>query len=100
MIITLFTIWNKAVAKILKLWDIKKVKDDLISKGEVASLSIDTSKTVTTPFVDRETKLLFTVEKDESSTHTYDYSDGTLRKDYLANQYIQVFIPLCGKENA
>ena len=76
--------WNKAGAKLLKLWDVRKVKDDLTSEGEVASLQIDTSKTVTTPFVDRESKLLFTVGKGEASTHTYDYSDGTLKKGLVA----------------
>ena len=76
--------WNKAGSKFLKLWDVRKVKDDLSSEGEVASLQIDTSKTVTTPFVDRESKLLFTVGKGEASTHTYDFSDGTLRKGLAA----------------
>ena len=76
--------WNKAGAKLLKLWDVRKVKDDLSSEGEVTSLQVDTSKTVTTPFVDRESKLLFTVGKGEASTHTYDYSDGTLRKGLVA----------------
>ena len=76
--------WNKAGAKLLKLWDVRKVKDDLTSEGEYASLQIDTSKTVTTPFVDRESKLLFTVGKGEASTHTYDYSDGTLKKGLVA----------------
>ena len=76
--------WNKAGAKLLKLWDVRKVKDDLTSEGEYASLQIDTSKTVTTPFVDRESKLLFTVGKGEASTHAYDYSDGTLKKGLVA----------------
>ena len=70
--------WNKSGAKLLKLWDVRKVKDDLSSEGEVASLQVDTSKTVTTPYVDRESKLLYTVGKGEASTHTYDYSEGTL----------------------
>ena len=76
--------WNKAGAKLLKLWDVRKVKDDLSSEGELTSLQIDTSKTVTTPFVDRESKLLYTVGKGEASTHTYDYSEGTLKKGLVA----------------
>ena len=76
--------WNKAGAKFLKLWDVRKVKEDLSSEGEVTSVQIDTSKTVTTPFVDRESKLLFTVGKGEASTHTYDYSEGTLKKGLVA----------------
>ena len=76
--------WNKAGAKLLKLWDVRKVKEDLTSEGEVTSLQIDTSKTVTTPFVDKESKLLFNVGKGEASTHTYDFSDGTLKKGLVA----------------
>ena len=76
--------WNKAGAKMLKLWDVRKVKDDLSSEGEVTSLQVDTSKTVTVPFVDRESKLLFTVGKGEASTHTYDFSEGTLKKGLVA----------------
>ena len=76
--------WNKAGAKLLRLWDVRKVNEDLTSSGEVNSVQIDTSKTVTTPYVDRESKLLFTVGKGEASTHTYDYSDGTLRKGLIA----------------
>ena len=52
--------WNKTGAKILKLWDVRKVKEDLSSEGEVTSIQIDTSKTVTTPYVDRESKLVYT----------------------------------------
>ena len=76
--------WNKSGAKLLKLWDVRKVKEDLSSEGEVTSLQIDTSKTVTTPFVDKESKLLYTVGKGEASTHTYDYSEGTLKKGLVA----------------
>ena len=76
--------WNKAGTKLLKLWDVRKVKEDLSSEGEVTSVQVDTSKTVTTPFVDKESKLLFTVGKGEASTHTYDFSEGTLKKGLVA----------------
>jgi len=74
------TSWNKAGAKLLKLWDIRKVKDDLSSEGEVTSVQIDTSKTVSTPFVDRDSKLLYSVGKGEASIHIYDYSSGAFIK--------------------
>ncbi len=74
------TSWNKAGAKILKLWDVRKVKEDLTSEGELTALQIDTSKTVTTPFVDRESKLLYCIGKGEAGIHIFDYSDGTFRK--------------------
>ena len=74
------TSWNKTGAKMLRLWDIRKVKEDLSSEGEVTGVQIDTSKTVSTPFVDRDSKLLYSVGKGEASIHVYDYSDGTFRK--------------------
>ena len=74
------TSWNKAGGKLLKLWDVRKVKDDLTSEGEVTSVQIDTSKTVSTPFVDRDSKLLYSVGKGEASIHIYDYSSGTFIK--------------------
>ena len=74
------TSWNKTGSKMLRLWDIRKVKEDLTSEGEVTGVQIDTSKTVSTPFVDRESKLLYSVGKGEASIHIYDYEDGTFRK--------------------
>ena len=72
--------WNKTGAKILKLWDVRKVKEDLSSEGEVFSIQIDTSKTVTTPFADKESKLIYCVGKGEASTHVFDYNEGKFVK--------------------
>ena len=73
------TSWNKAGMKMLKLWDLRKVNEDLTS-SEVTSVQIDTSKTVTTPYVDRESKLVYTIGKGEANIHYYDYSEGTFKK--------------------
>ena len=62
----------------------RKVKDDCSSEGEVTMLQIDTSKTVTTPFVDRESKLLFTFGKGEARTDTFDWSEGVFKKGLSA----------------
>ena len=72
--------WNKTGAKILKLWDVRKVKEDLSSEGEVFSIQVDTSKTVTTPFADKESKLIYCVGKGEASTHVFDYNEGKFVK--------------------
>jgi hypothetical protein len=64
----------------MRLWDIRKVKDDLTSEGEVMSVKIDSSTTVTTPFVDKESKLIFTIAKGEAVIRTYDYSLGSFVK--------------------
>ena len=81
------TSWNKAGMKMLKLWDIRKVNEDLTS-SEVTHVQIDTSKTVTTPFVDRESKLVYTIGKGEAYIHYYDYSEGTFKKgiDFKATE--------------
>ncbi len=73
------TSWNKAGMKQLKLWDLRKVNEDLTS-SEVTSTQIDTAKTVTTPFIDRESKLVYTIGKGEAFIHYYDYSEGTFKK--------------------
>ena len=80
------TSWNKAGAKMLKLWDIRKVKDDLTNEGEVLAEKIDTSKTVSTPFVDKESKLIYTVGKGEATIHIYDFEEGKFKKglDYTS----------------
>jgi len=79
---------TKGGAKQLKLWDVRKVKEDLTSEGEVTALQIDTVKTVTTPYVDRESKLLYTIGKGEGSIHVYNYSEGTFKKgiDYSGSE--------------
>ena len=74
------TSWNKAGAKMLKLWDIRKVKGDLTNEGEVLSEKIDTSKTVSTPFVDKESKLVYTIGKGEATIHIYDFEEGKFKK--------------------
>ena len=72
--------WTKTKAKMLKLWDIRKIKDDLSSEGEVTSVKIDTNTTVTTPYVDKESKLIYAIAKGESMIRTYDYSQSTFVK--------------------
>ena len=67
--------------KILKLWDIRKVNQDLTA-SEVTSIQIDTSKTVSTPFVDRESKLLYITTKGEKSIDVYDYSNRIFKRKY------------------
>ena len=72
--------WNKTKAKMMRLFDIRKVKDDLSAEKEVTSIKIDSSTTVTTPFVDRESKLVYAIAKGEALVRTFDYSTGTFVK--------------------
>jgi hypothetical protein len=59
---------------------VRKVKGDLSSEGAVAEVKIDSSTTVTTPFVDKESKLIYSIGKGEAGIHTYDYSEGKFKK--------------------
>ena len=72
--------WNKTKAKMMRLFDIRKVKDDLTAEQEVTSIKIDSSTTVTTPFVDRESKLVYAIAKGEAMVRTFDYSTGSFVK--------------------
>ena len=74
------TSWTKNNTKMMRLWDIRKVKGDLSSEGELFSVKIDSSTAVTTPFVDKESKLIYAIAKGESIIRTYDYSQGAFYK--------------------
>ena len=70
--------FSKDNVKELKLWDVRKVKEDLKSEGPVQKVVIDNLLTVTTPFYDHESKLLFTSGKGELSIHCYDLNDSII----------------------
>jgi hypothetical protein len=70
--------FSKNNVKELKLWDIRKVTPELKSEGPVQKLVIDNLLTVTTPFYDHESKLLFTSGKGELSIHIYDFNDSII----------------------
>jgi len=70
--------FSKSNVKELKLWDIRKVTPELKSEGPVQKLVIDNLLTITTPFYDHESKLLFTSGKGELSIHIYDFNDSTI----------------------
>ena len=70
--------FSKDNVKELKLWDIRKVKEDLKSEGPVQKLVIDNLTTVATPFYDHESKLLFTSGKGELTIHCYELNDSII----------------------
>ena len=70
--------FSKENVKELKLWDIRKVKEDLTSEGHVQKLIIDNLLTIATPFYDHESKLLFTSGKGELSIHCFDLNDSII----------------------
>ena len=86
------TNWNKPGAKLLKLWDVRKVKEDLTNKGELTSLQIDNSKTFYIPFIDRESKLLYCIGKGEAGIMfmitVIEHLNKVLSSLLLSHQYI------------
>ena len=63
--------WNKeGKYKLLKLWDIKKFDN------EISSIKIDSSQDLSTPFINRELKLVYIIEKD--NIYVYDYNNTKL----------------------
>ena len=71
--------FSKQNVKELKLWDIRKVTEDLKSEGPVQKLVIDNlTTTIATPFYDHESKLLFTSGKGELTIHCYDLNDSII----------------------
>ena len=70
--------FSKQNVKELKLWDIRKVTEDLKSEGPVQKLVIDNLLTIATPFYDHESKLLFTSGKGELTIHCYDLNDSII----------------------
>ena len=73
--------FSKSNVKELKLWDIRKVTPELKSEGPVQKLVIDNLLTITTPYYDHESKLLFTSGKGELSIHVYDFNDSTIYRN-------------------
>ena len=70
--------FSKQNVKELKLWDLRKVNEEMKSEGLVQKVVIDNLLTVTTPFYDYESKLLFTSGKGELSIHCYDLNDSMI----------------------
>ena len=76
---TLVTIgFSKSNSKELKLWDIRKVNPQNKAEGPVQKLVIDNLTTITTPFYDHESKILYTSGKGELSVHTFDFNDSII----------------------
>ena len=70
--------FSKQNVKELKLWDVRKVKEDLKSEGEIQKVVMDNLLTVATPFYDHESKLLFTSAKGELTIKCYDLNDSII----------------------
>ena len=76
---------NKKNAQFLTLWDIRKQKDSSLNEGEITSIEISKSKyNILTPFINKELKLIYLIEKDKSNINLFNYNENkfTKIKDY------------------
>ena len=65
---------NKNNEKMLKLWDMKKIGE------EINSIKLDSSSKKITPFIDRELQLIYTIGHEEKFIEIYDYSKEAFKK--------------------
>ena len=71
--------FTKANAKEVKHWDIRKVGDDL-SCAPVSTTVVDHSSAVATPYFDKESRLLYTLGKGETTIHIFDFNTDKVLK--------------------
>ena len=77
---------NKKNVTMLKLWDIRKQKDPSLNEGEISSIEINKAKYsfIPIPFINKEIKLIYLIEKDKSKINLYNYNENKIIniKDY------------------
>ena len=66
--------WDKDEDKLLKIWDLKN------NQNETSSTIIDTFSKATTPFVNPQSKIIYTIGKEELTIRVFDYKEGNLQK--------------------
>ncbi len=79
--------FNKSNTREMKLWDIRKVKDDLSIENHTQNITIDHQSGIPTPYFDYDIKLLYVFGRGEGNMHYYDLNDGTIKpcNDYLSS---------------
>ncbi len=79
--------FNKSSTREMKLWDIRKVKDDLSIDSPVQSYTIDHQSGIPTPYFDKDLKLLYVFGRGEGNMHYYDLTSGMIKpcNDYLSS---------------
>ena len=80
--------FNKSNTREMKLWDIRKVKEDLTIESCLQTHTIDHQSGIPTPYFDKDIKMLYIFGRGEGNTHYYDLGDGSIKpcNDYLSNE--------------
>ena len=71
--------FTKSNAKEVKQWDIRKAGADLAATP-LSTTVVDHSSAVATPYFDKESKLLYTLGKGESTIHIFDFNTDKIHK--------------------
>lgn len=71
--------YTKSNGKEFRVFDLRKVKDDLTLEAPIQTISIDKSPSFTTPFYDAESEVLFTVGKGESTIKSWYRDNGVFK---------------------
>ena len=71
--------FTKSNAKEVKHWDVRKAGEDL-SATPVSTTVVDHSSAVATPYFDKESKLLYTLGKGETTIHIFDFNTDKVLK--------------------
>ena len=86
--------FTKSNAKEAKQWDIRKAGADLASTP-VSTTTVDHSSAIATPYFDKESKLLFTLGKGESTIHIFDFNTDKVIKciDFQSKEPATAYAP-------
>ena len=80
--------FNKSNTREMKLWDIRKVKEDLTIESCLQTHTIDHQSGIPTPYFDKDIKILYVFGRGEGNMHYYDLNEGNIRpcNDYLSSE--------------
>ena len=80
--------FDKGNTREMKLWDIRKVDNNLAIENPAQTVVIDHQSSIPTPYFDYDLKLLFVFGRGEGNMHYYDINDGTIKpcSDYMSSE--------------
>jgi len=73
--------WKKNGEKLLSIIDTRKMGGQQNKNRFLSSITIDSYSSLTTPFIDRDLKLIYSVGKEEKTIKIFDYNNDILKKN-------------------
>jgi WD40 repeat protein len=86
--------FSKSNTREMKLWDIRKVKNDLSLESPVQSFTIDHQSGIPTPYFDEDLKILYIFGRGEGNMHYYDLNDSKIKQcnDFLTSDPTEAIV--------